>query len=135
MRRLVSLVALLALVAAGAACQTEESDEGELRRFLLKSERQSRDFAYQEQLEETDDIALAEGRFEDDLRWRGRLSINDEAVYEQIVSDDALAIRVLDSSRLPGFETASALAGNSQIIGQALEQGQWVIDYAAAPRE
>lgn len=124
------LVGLLAVLLIASGCRGNETDQEALERFLGNTERQSHGFTYVEEALGIESVV--EGQVEDDLRYRALLTIEDRAVYEHIVSDDALAVKVFDPSRLPGVETAAAFVGNP-IAGEALTQGQWVIDYAAAP--
>lgn len=132
--------ALLALALCTTGCGPDLTAEQKLKSYLLRTERQSRKFVYE------DDFGIliqgtlvrlppasVEGLVEDDLRYHAILKMDEDAVMEQVVSDDALAIRLHDPSSLPpGVASLAALAG-SQIIGNALAGGQWVLDYTGAP--
>ena len=97
---------------------------------LERTEALPREFVY---VEETEGFTgTVEGVVEDDLRYQAKFKADGVDVYEQVVSDDALAVRVFDATKIPGFETAAALTG-SAVVGDMLASGDWVLDHGAAP--
>ncbi len=130
MRRLVAVLVCLTLIVLGAACGSrDETAEEKVLKFLAASEGLPHAFSY------TDDTpagkAVVTGEVEDDLRARALLTFNDTEVFEEYISDDTIAIRVADVSKVPsaqGLEVAG-----SKKVAQTLQAGQWVSDPAGAP--
>lgn len=131
MRRLVLVFTSLALILSGCNVgQTENIDI--VLDALDRIENSERRYVYTEVLAEDGTETVVEGTVEDDLRYHAKASVNDDPIYEQIVSDDALAIRILDNSKIPSVDAIAALTG-SQVIGDLLRSGDWVLDHGAAP--
>jgi hypothetical protein len=71
------------------------------------------------------------GRIQDDLKYAGVVSVDGHKVYEEIVSDDSVALRILDSERAKKvIDTANRV---DPISGRALAEGRWVVDHTVAP--
>lgn len=123
------IAALLMVLLAGTACGAlgERNPRQKVLGYLLKTERQARSFVYQEEAGGRE--ALVRGTVEDDLRWSSTLSFDGVDVLEEIVSDDALALRVIDASKIPDLSKSA----ESEAVLNALRSGQWVLDYSGAP--
>jgi hypothetical protein len=125
------LLILLPLGLLATACGPDTTDGDELNRFLGRSEDMPHEFVYEEKTSDT--TVRVTGKIEDDMRMQGLLTIDGIQVMEAVVNDDALALRVMDASKVPGTENLVTLVGGSQVVANALLSGQWVIDYSAAP--
>jgi hypothetical protein len=155
MRRL--FVTVLVLATAGfAGCGERNVPERELNRALDRTEKESREFVYREQVEYEPPRAETEvrrarpeildqsnevtGRVEDDLRFALTYSGSGTPIAEAVVSDDALAARIIDvqaalSNNRQAVERLGAIGGSAEDpeAFRALLDGRWVIDYKAAP--
>lgn len=118
---------LLVLLASLSSCGREERPRELLTRYLNAMKGEPRAFVYRE--ETADQKITVRGQVEDDLRQSGLLQIDGTEAMEQIVSDDTLAVRVMDASKVEEVRSP-ALAGK---IGDTLAGGGWVVDYAGAP--
>ncbi|MEO7804088.1 MAG: hypothetical protein ABIS18_06810 [Actinomycetota bacterium] len=128
MRRTVALLVLLSLFTAG--CGTRDlTPEEKLRKFLDSTEEVSRKFTYSTKV--AGKKTSVDGEIQDDFRNHAQLSLEGALILERIVSDDALAVRIVDASKVPGLDGATV--GGSVIIGDALRAGRWVLDPTGAP--
>jgi hypothetical protein len=71
------------------------------------------------------------GRVQDDLKYAGVVSLNGHKLYEEIVSDDSVALRILDPGRAKAVIDQAMKA--DPISGRALAEGRWVVDHTVAP--
>ncbi|HYZ91523.1 MAG TPA: hypothetical protein VFA34_03905 [Actinomycetota bacterium] len=124
MKRLIGLVAVLAVLAGG--CSNPDEDADELRAFVRTSGREARTFTYQEASDER--AFSVRGSVQDELRYSMDLSSGRTKVMEYIVRDDALAVRLN-----PSFATRIANVLGDPVVDKALKEGRWVIDPAGAP--
>ena len=142
MRRRWLLVAGLATVAAVLpGCGENEDAAAEVREAIRRTEKMARRFQYTDQ--SGGQGVLVQGVVEDDFRYRARLSLNQEPVVEQVVNDDALAVRVFKKefvSRLiaSGPDTVAVPTGTGKgtvtmPVSEALGLGRWVVDRRGAP--
>lgn len=147
MRMRAPLALLLAMVATlSAGCGKRDQDEAlrMLRAALARTERVSYRYLYTERTAERTDTVR--GIVEDDFRYKAELAVGGRPVYDEVVSDDALAARVLDTEILqrlgrPGSApppgagslapgaTADVLAATDE----ALRANRWVLDDDGAP--
>lgn len=138
-RRRVPAVALLALVAVLPGCGKSEAADDEVREALRRTERLALRFDYSDQSGEQ--AVAVQGVVEDDFRYRTRLALNGSAVLEQVVDDDALALRVLQPDFAPKLVapssgTVDAPVGKAVVkvpVSEALAKGSWVVDRRGAP--
>jgi hypothetical protein len=131
-RRLVALGAALSVLATGASC-AKSQDKLNLLDTLDKSSHSSGVFRY------TDDTpgspfakaqsVAVRGLIEDDFRYKARLSVDGEDVLDEVVNDDALAVRFLDPSYVAKF---TGTGGKPDTIA-ALDARYWVADLKGAP--
>jgi hypothetical protein len=155
-------VALLGLVGALGltGCSSEATTtEKRLRAALRATEHLSHRFVYRETFVSEDGRRETEvqGLVEDDLRYKARVSVGGVAVLDEVVSDDALAVRLIQPSALADFlrrptekgkggsGVGSAEPGAPEAptpIGSdddppdpaaALRSRRWVLDKAGAP--
>ena len=131
-RVLGSGLVLTLLSAATVACGQERTAVRELNGYLNKLLTQSREYVYTETPEEGKETSI-EVRWDDDLRFYEKLKVDEMDAAEIVVADDAMALRVIDPSKVPAFEGGAASVAGSQVIGQELLSGRWVLDYQAAP--
>lgn len=131
MRRLFVGFVLLSLVAA--ACG--KGGRVELLRTVNRSIDRTRTtphaFVYTEHLLDSNRTIQINGEMQDDFRSSATMSINGKPVLQQVVSDDALAMRVLDKDAVKPFMTA--VKRQSDYAAKALNDGKWVIDHQGAP--
>ncbi len=72
-----------------------------------------------------------EGKIQDDLRYSGTVSVNGKKLYQEIVSDDSVALRILDLKAAKPVIDAAQRA--DPITAEALRTRRWVVDHAVAP--
>ena len=134
-RALIGLVASLLLL---PACTKDLEPQQELARYLAASEKEPRSFLYEASPKTTfrkevdpNSEVFVTGKVEDDLRVSAKLRLGQAEVLEQVISEDALAVHVIDASKIKGIEAGPV--GGSMIVGDTLRSGRWVLDYAGAP--
>jgi hypothetical protein len=127
--RLLAIVTALAVVAAGCGRKNEDRDEA--LAAVRGSATLPRAFEITETIGEQD--VVVSGAIGDDFRYRARVSVDGRPLYEQIVSDDALAIRVLDRDRLAAALGVGLSPTGSTEADTALREGRWVVDPTGAP--
>jgi hypothetical protein len=161
-RRLRSLVALIGLAAmlGLSGCSSEaKTTEKTLRAALRATEHLSHRFAYKETFvdEKGKRETQVQGLVEDDLRYKARVSVGGVAVLDEAVSDDALAVRLIQPPALgdfvrkpkekgkggsgvggsePGAPAAPTPIGSGDDAPDpvaALRSRRWVLDKAGAP--
>lgn len=132
----VLLVALLASALAGCGGKDEPAED-DLRDAINRTERLSRTFVYEEKSGGT--TYEVRGLIEDDFRSKARLTVDGEEAFDQVESDDALAVRFLDTSRLRDMidrpATLSDEPDERDAVDpiEALRTHRWVLDEAGAP--
>ena len=131
-RAFLSVVALMMGASLLTSCAGEVRADRELSSLLNKMIRQPRQYIYIEKPETGPSVSVSVER-QDDLKYREVLSVDGAPAGEIVVIDDALAVKVMDPSKIPAFQGGAPAVTGSQVIGQALAGGQWVLDYQAAP--
>lgn len=131
-RRYVAVVAAAGLLVAGGACAKNE-DKLDLIETLDKSSHSSGVFRYSDEtpgspFTKAQSVAVR-GLIEDDFRYKARLTVNAVDVLDEVVNDDALAVRFLEPSFIPNF-TGS---GGKADARAALNARFWVADLQGAP--
>ncbi|HEX9970062.1 MAG TPA: hypothetical protein VGB03_07975 [Acidimicrobiales bacterium] len=132
-------MAVLMLVPLLPGCGKSEAADEEVRDAIRRTARLAMRFDYSDQSGEQ--AVAVQGVVEDDFRYRTRLALNGSPVLDQVVNDDAIALRVLQpefTSKLvvPGPGTVDAPAGKATVkvpVTEALSKGSWVIDRQGAP--
>ena len=158
-RRSLTVVLLLAGLAALPACGEPNEDEDRLKAALRRTDRLAFRFVYEDKRTElpgflsdagvTDagdaakaafDEASVQGVIEDDFRFKARVAIDGSPTFEKVISDDALAMRFLDPGKLPDFidrEAVGTVETDTDIpnvsVLDALRSQRWVLDQAGAP--
>jgi hypothetical protein len=165
-RKLNAVVLGLALAVPGlAACGEPEDNEDRLLQAISRTDRLAYNFVYedtrpdpgdlpdiviesggQEQVVESGPRVFGESRVqgvvEDDFRFKAQLSLAGRPTMEKVVSDDTVAVRLLDPSQLNRFvdrdvvdsvKTDTDRPGIS--VPEALQSGRWVIDPEGAPQQ
>lgn len=137
-----ALIVVLATFLAGllAGCGRRETDRDELRAAIRATERLATRFVYTDERPER--RIGVQGLIEDDFRFKARVLFDDADAYDEVVSDDTLAVRVLDPAQAAnlvdkekaggaGVDTSTELAGVTAV--QALQSRRWVLDPSGAP--
>ena len=160
LRRFV-MCGVLAVTALGlSGCKGATDAEKRVRDALRNTEKLSNTFLYQETVydksgkHETD----VRGLVEDDFRYKARVAIDGKPVLDEVVSDDALAVRFLDPANMGRFlrqpSTAKSSGGGvgggvapepdtgggassatpgEPSAAEILASKRWVLDSAGAP--
>ena len=127
LRRLGALTMLVAsLAGVSGACGERTDDRDDLLAAVRRTSASPLTFAFRE--DAAGGVLSVEGLVEDDFRYAGRLSLDGKALYEQVVADDALGLRMLAPDQLP----ADALTTSAE-ADAALRGSSWVLDPAGAP--
>lgn len=128
MRRMLLIILAAALVLSGCG-GPDRQDIRDARDAINRTDRMPASFIY---TEDTAEVSYrVEGEIEDDFRYRARLSIDGEPAFEEIVSDDALYVRILSAAGLDQYVTD--LSGADDELLTALVSGRWVRDPLGAP--
>ena|GEM_PF-3276444 len=141
----IALCGLLAVATLGlSACNGATDAEKRLRAALHNTEKLSNTFLYTETVHDRagDHETDVRGLVEDDFRYKARVAEDGKPVLDEVVSDDALAVRFLDPARMSRFlrRPANGSGGGGAGPGQAavaalLATRRWVLDPAGAPAE
>lgn len=131
-RVIVPIVIAVALVTS--ACGAGGGATRARRTVMSSLDRISSDsysFVYKETLADTKTEIVVTGSVADDLRQQATLQVDGHELLQHIVSDDAIAVRVLDEKRaLPYIAQVSV---QDRSAGLALAAGKWIVDHQGAP--
>ncbi len=131
-RRLFALGAALSVLATGASCAKNE-DKRTLLDTLDKSSHASGVFRYADETPGTPfakaQSVAVRGLIEDDFRYKARLTVDSVDVLDEVVNDDALAVRFLE----PSFVSKFTGTGGKPDAVEALNARYWVADLKGAP--
>lgn len=136
-RRLAVLVAAFALASLFSACGDEDQNDEILRNALRRTERLARRYTYTD--EANGQLVTVQGVVDDDFRHAERVMINDQPALDQVVTDDALALRFLATELVPRFVgpkggVVDVPGGPKAVpVTDVLGTRRWVIDKAGAP--
>jgi hypothetical protein len=160
--RRILLSGLLVVATLGlSACTGNTDSEKRLRAALHNTEKLSNTFLYKETVHDTagDHETDVRGLAEDDFRYKARVAEDGRPVLDEVVSDDALAVRFLDPASIGRFlrKPTKAKQGGSGVGGTGSAQApeptgmpsggtpgepaaaellatkRWVLDSAGAP--
>ena len=147
MKRLLMVVVSLTVAASLGACGERDEARDEVLRALRRTERLSYRYAYEEKRPAVQfpspapaSAVTVQGLVEDDFRFKAQVGFNGAGAWEQVVHDDALAIRFLEPARLSNLvnkekvataDSKTELQGASSL--QVLQSRRWVLDETAAP--
>lgn len=159
LRRGVTLLCLAATLGLAGCSSEATTTEKKLRAALRATEHLAHRFVYRETFVSEDGTRQTEvqGLVEDDLRYKARVSVGGVAVLDEAVSDDALAVRLIQPTALGDFlrrptekgkggsgvgsaepatpeaPTAIGSDGDAPDPAAALRSRRWVLDKAGAP--
>ena len=132
---------LLALAAVGllaSGCAKNEDDSAEVRDLVDATSPNAFRFIYE--VEQDGKAYRVQGLIEDDLRYKVQLSVDGRPALEQVVVDDAVAVRFLAPGLVDSFvdqEQSGAVELATNISGatvlDALKAQRWVLDPVGAP--
>lgn len=130
-RRLGAALLLLGLLAGGCGTGSRGAtrDERSILAALRRLDRESNAFTYREEIE--GQTVVVRGEVEDDLRYAGTVSINDNEVYRHVVNDDAAALNLIRPDVAGGI--LKAVEAIDDVSGQDLTARKWVVDPSGAP--
>jgi hypothetical protein len=132
-RRLVAGLIAVGMLAAGPACAKKNENKEALIKLVLKSAHTSGVFRYSDQSPRSplspSKTAQVRGVIEDDFRYKARLTIDSKDVIDEVVNDDALAVRFVDPAYIPNF---TAPGGKPDTL-KALAARYWITDAKGAP--
>lgn len=137
-RQLVRMLLAGAVLASLPACSRDDSDLDDLRAALTRSKAETVQFIYTD--ERPDERFRVAGVMEDDFRFKALVSVGAAPTYEEVVSDDGLALRFLDPTRLSRLvdvgraasaDRSTELAGAD--VATVLQSGRWLLDVDGAP--
>lgn len=146
MRRLGLAMASMILVTGVGACGDRDDLRDEVLGYVSQSARSSARYVYVDERFD-DPISDQRGRRievqglrEDDFRFKARVLFDDAEGFDEVVSDDALAMRFIEPNRLSAFVNKEKLAEvdletDREGVGvlDALRSRRWVTDDSAAP--
>ena len=115
-RRRLALTGLLVLTALGlSGCKGATDAEKRLREALHNTEKLSNTFLYREIVHDKagDHETDVRGLVEDDFRYKARVAADGKPVLDEVVSDDAIAVRFLDPASIGHFLRKPATARQS----------------------
>lgn len=134
--RLVVLVLVVAL--AATACAKQESDSEQVVDLVEATSPNPYRFIYE--VEQSGERFRVQGLIEDDLRYKLQLSIDGRPALEQVVVDDAVAVRFLAPGLVERFVDESVeeeVDLETDVEGadvlSALKAQRWVLDPTGAP--
>ena len=149
-RRLVTLVVAPLLLLPLAACGEREELKDEVLAALQQTKRDSFRFQYEDSRPETFSAISqtvnpavkinVSGLVEDDFRFKARVDFDGEDGFDEVVSDDTLAMRFIDPGRLNPLinkelvaeeNTPTDLGGAPSLT--VLQSRRWVVDPTGAP--
>ena len=133
-RRAIAALLAVGVLAGGSACVKRNEDKEFLIGVLDRSAHTSGVFRYTDETPVSPvlpdgSVATVRGLMEDDFRFKARLSIDGEDALDEVVADDAFAVRFIDPEGVPFF-TGSGFDPKTRAL---LEAKYWVEDPTGAP--
>lgn len=137
-RQILRLLAVCLVVGlVGSGCSRRETFDEEVLAAADLARRVASSFIYTDI--RADRQIRVQGVIEDDFRFKAAVSINNKPAYEQVVVDDALAVRFIDASQLRSVlavnvteaDLTTDLEGISSL--EVLRTGRWLVDDDGAP--
>lgn len=134
--RRLAVVVLLALVAA--ACGEAENEPREVFDAVDAARGEPYRYVY---IDERPDARIeVRGLVEDDFRYKARLTVDGSETLDEVVRDDAIAVRFLDADAIGDYVDEAArgqVDDETSVEGvdtlSVLATGRWVIDRVGAP--
>jgi hypothetical protein len=121
-------VLLAVAVTLAPACSKQDDQKLELEKIIRRTSPLSHQFVYT--YEALSQAIVVRGVIQDDFRYKTRVTLNGKDVIDEVVADDALALRFLDPTLLPNFITEAA---SEPTALEALAAQRWVLDKDGAP--
>ncbi len=115
-RRRIAVSGLLVVTALGlSGCKGATDAEKRLREALHNTEKLSNTFLYKETVHDKagDHETDVRGLVEDDFRYKARVAADGKPLLDEVVSDDAIAVRFLDPAAIGRFLRKPAKAKQS----------------------
>jgi hypothetical protein len=138
MRKRRWLLLLLAVALLASGCSKKKYDNLKVVDFVDATTPHSYRLSYE--VTEGDVSLAVKGIVQDDFRYKLQLSLGDEPAAEQVVVDDAVALRFFDTTLIEGYldpEVEGKVDTKTDVPGatvfDALDAGRWVVDPAGAP--
>jgi hypothetical protein len=132
-KRLLALVVAVGVLASGAACSRKNEDKEALLKLMIASAHRSGVFRYSDETPTTrfekGSLVQVRGLIEDDFRYKARLTVDGADAIDEVVNDDALAVRFLEPSFVDKFTSRE---GDRDTRAQ-LAARYWVTDPVGAP--
>src|SRR5262245_43618552 len=95
------------VLSTGAACAKKNEDKEALIKILLKSAHTSGVFRYSDLTPRSSlnpqTLVQVRGVVEDDFKYKARMTIDSKDVLDEVVNDDALAVRFVDPTFIARF--------------------------------
>ena len=140
MRRTIGILAAAVLAATVmSVCKRETDKKVEVGKAITKTEQLSRQFVYADAA--GGHTTQVVGLFEDDFRYKSRLSIDGKPIDDEVTDDDSLAERFISTDELPKYLNPSVLAAAAGGVNpaaspvlSALATRHWVLDKTGAPK-
>lgn len=133
-RRVVTLALIVAVLGTGTACAKKNENKLALQKILQASSHTPGVFRYSDRTPTTPfskgSLVQVRGLVEDDFRYKARLSVDGVDALDEVVNDDALAVRFVDPAYVTNFTSAQ---GGEADIRAALSARYWVTDPTGAP--
>lgn len=136
-RALRAAAVVVAVALLGGGCSRRQTYEEEVQAAADLARQHASAFVYTDL--RSDRQVRVQGVIDDDFRFKAAVSIDNKPAYEQIVVDDALAVRFIDASQLRSVlavnvteaDLTTDLAGFSSL--DVLRTGRWLVDDDGAP--
>lgn len=128
MRRVIASLALASLIACGTGSGVEKVEAKDLDGIAETSSLAAREFSVT--ITEDSLVFQLSGLVEDTYRYAATVNLHGKPLFQEVVSDDARYVRVLDPEAFATKSGAAAAPG-----ARALLSGDWVVDPRGAPPE
>jgi hypothetical protein len=123
------------------ACGKRTGDRDALRAAVARTDPLPKTITYVERLTGTDTVQAVQAEVADAFRYKARLLLNGKPQADEVVADDAVAVRLADQGALALLlekgAVAPASAGGApapmSAALDALNTGHWVVDPVGAP--
>lgn len=134
------LILVLAALASTLlpACSSKLDQRHEVLAAIHRTAQQSAKMVYEDT--RADRAFRVTGLIEDDFRFKARVALGGAPGYDEVVSDDTLAVRFFDPTQVSAFVNRDAVAKANPAtdlpgikVTDALLARRWVVDPAAAP--
>jgi len=145
--RKTAAILLVALTATSlGACGKRKTDSDKVLRIVKETERLAARYVYTDQRYKSStagtDAQLIEvqGIKEDDFRFKARVMLDGSDAFDEVVSDDTLAMRFINANRLiplvnkdqfGSVDQSTSVPGVGALA--ALQSRRWVLDQSSAP--